>query len=99
MGHAILLLPSHEQPLFILLLEQHELHLIILQGVVAAIVASLSCRSSSSRSIHTPSMCGGVEFARGDVQASLAEWATLCTGMHGRVGRHLALGHIVRIVL
>jgi hypothetical protein len=29
-------LPSHHQPLLVLLFQQHELHLIVLQGVIAA---------------------------------------------------------------
>jgi hypothetical protein len=34
-SHVILLLPGHEESFFVLLLQQHELHLVVLESVVA----------------------------------------------------------------
>lgn len=41
-GHAVLFLSRHQQPLLVLLFKQHELHLIILEGVVAPLLSRLS---------------------------------------------------------
>lgn len=41
MRHAILLLPRHQQPLLVLLLEKHQLHLVVLERMVPIIIPIL----------------------------------------------------------
>ena len=45
--HVILLLASHQKSFLILLLQEHQLHLIVLKGMVAALGGASSTHSRS----------------------------------------------------
>lgn len=81
-----MLLSRHEQALLILLLEQHQLHLIVLEGVIAVAVAG---GGGGPRVLHRHSRAavgGGIELSVGAVHARLAHGTALrSAGAH--VGR------------
>src|ERR1700761_3466714 len=97
MCQTVLLLSCHEQPLLILLLKQHKLHLIVLQSMVAAVAVRLACGGGNLSTVRalqrdTTVVGCGVEFSSSAVHARLAHGTTLrSAGAH--VGRD-ALVHV-----
>lgn len=93
----VLLLPCHEQTLLILLLEQHQLHLIILQGMIATIAATLSIgrRDGCGVLLHGDAAVGiGVELGIRPVHADLVHRAALCAA-----GAHVGVDALVYVRL
>lgn len=90
MGHAVLLLACHEQSFLVLLLEQHELHLIVLQCVVAVVGCALRTSGCYSSAVLWHAHSGVVvEFSAGAVDALLIHGTRLCaTWTHCGILRH-----------
>lgn len=92
-GHVVLLLPGHQQALLVLLLEQHQLHLVVLQGVVAVVGV---CGTLTGHGTHLRvEEFGGVGILR-HLGRSVGHQPLVHVRIHG--GLHL-LAHGVGIYL